>query len=50
LAIVTTKGVNYDKEIEANLVNDMFNDPKSKIDKRNQKKKQLRFLKRNLSK
>jgi hypothetical protein len=35
LAIVTAKGVNYDKEIEANLVNDMFNAPKSKIDKIN---------------
>jgi len=44
LAIVTAKG----KEIKANLVNDMFNAPKSKIDKN--KQENVRFLKRNLSK
>jgi len=38
LAIVTAKSVNYDKEIEANLVNDIFNAPKSKIDKRKKNK------------
>jgi len=46
LAIVIAKGVNYDKKIEVNLVNDMFNAPKSKIDKRknNNKVPEKKFI------